>query len=142
MVLAHTGELNVVLTLNTASNGFVELRRAVRRPLEREKHGTHRRDCEPIRSLAKDQSSRYLTTSRECPATDEIADERAALTSELTALFGPIIQHLVEAEILSVDVPEGVSFAGAVASVNYIHVDDEHGIIVDCVPRATENAMS
>jgi hypothetical protein len=48
--------------------------------------------------------------------------------------FGPAIEQLVEAEILSVDVAENASFADAAAKVNYMHVDDEHGIILDCVP--------
>lgn len=85
---------------------------------------------------------RWVDPQNDPDKTDEIADERAALTSELTALFGSVIQQLVEAEILSVDVPEGASFAGAMASLNYVHIDDEFGIILDCVPRAIEHSPS
>jgi hypothetical protein len=66
--------------------------------------------------------------------TDKIADERASLTAELTTLIGPIIQQLVEAEILTINVAENTSFQGATASINYVHIEDEFGIILDCVP--------
>jgi hypothetical protein len=35
-----------------------------------------------------------------------IADKRAALTAELTLLFGPLIRQLAEAELLYVDMGE------------------------------------
>jgi hypothetical protein len=65
----------------------------------------------------------------------EIADERTALRAELTTMLGSLIQQLVNADILSVDVPGNASFVGATASINYVHIDDEFGIILDCVPR-------
>ncbi len=64
----------------------------------------------------------------------EIADERTALRAELTTMFGSLIQQLVNADILSADVPENASFFGATASINDVHIDDEFGIILDCVP--------
>jgi hypothetical protein len=61
-----------------------------------------------------------------------IADERAALLNKLTVLFGPVVQQLVEAEILSVYVGEDAAFMGACASINGVGIDDEFGIDLDC----------
>jgi hypothetical protein len=58
---------------------------------------------------------------------NEIADERAALTAELTAMFGPIVEQIVAADILSIDLADGVS-------INCVHVDEEFGIILECEP--------
>jgi hypothetical protein len=64
----------------------------------------------------------------------EIADEWAALTAELAKLFGPVIEQLVAAEFLFIHVAENASFADATAQINNVHIDDEFGIILDCVP--------
>jgi hypothetical protein len=61
-----------------------------------------------------------------------IADKRAALLGKLTVSFGPVIQQLVEAEILSVHVGDGAAFAEACAPINGVGIDDEFGIDLDC----------
>ena len=70
---------------------------------------------------------------------NEVADERTALIAELTLLFGPIVQLLVESEILSVHVGEQDSFPELMAPFNNVAVDDEFGITLDCEPSALVN---
>jgi hypothetical protein len=45
---------------------------------------------------------------------------------------GPVVQQLVEAEILSVHVGEDAAFAGPCAPINGVGIDDEFGIELDC----------
>jgi hypothetical protein len=63
---------------------------------------------------------------------NEIADERAALLSKLTAVFGPVIQQLLEAEILTVNLPSDDSMDGAIATNVSVLVHEEDGIMLDC----------
>jgi hypothetical protein len=65
---------------------------------------------------------------------NDIADERTALTAELTRLFGPILRLLAESEILNVHVGEQDSFPELMAPINNVAVDDEFGIALDCEP--------
>jgi hypothetical protein len=64
---------------------------------------------------------------------NEIADERADLCSKLTAVFGPVIQQLLEAEILTVNLPSDDSTDGTIAANVSVLVHEEDGIILDCV---------
>jgi hypothetical protein len=53
-------------------------------------------------------------------------------------LFGPVVEQLVEAEILSVHVGEDAAFAGPCAPINGVGIDDEFGIDLDCEPAKSE----
>jgi hypothetical protein len=63
---------------------------------------------------------------------NEIADERAALLSKLTAVFGPVIQRLLEAEILTVNLPSDDSMEGTLATNVSVLVHEGDGIMLDC----------
>jgi hypothetical protein len=63
---------------------------------------------------------------------DELADERSALTSELSAVFGMVIRQLADAEILSVTVAGSGSSDVANARITGVHSDEEFGIILEC----------
>jgi hypothetical protein len=65
---------------------------------------------------------------------NEIADERAALTAEITLLLGPVIRLLVESEILNDHVGETDAFPELMAPINNVAIDDEFGITLDCEP--------
>ena len=67
---------------------------------------------------------------------NEIADERAAVTAELTKLFGPVIRQLVEAEVLYVYSGENDRSRDAYAPIAGVGVDDEFGITLDCEPNS------
>jgi hypothetical protein len=62
----------------------------------------------------------------------EIGDERSALLSELTSLFGPVIRQLIEAEILHIYVGENGASTEPYALIAGVGVDEEFGITLDC----------
>jgi hypothetical protein len=82
--------------------------------------------------LERAAAIRWIDDQGDPDKCNALADERAALTAELTTLFGPIVRQLVEAQILSVHVKDGGLPAEPEVTVSDVHVDDEFGIILDC----------
>jgi hypothetical protein len=78
---------------------------------------------------------RWLDDQGNSEKASAYADERSALTGELTLLFGPIIRLLVEAEIASVHVGQNDAFSEIMAPVNNVAVDDQFRITLDCEPN-------
>jgi hypothetical protein len=89
---------------------------------------------ETTESLERAVFLRWADDRGDVDRINAIADERAALLSKLTVLFGPVVQQLVEAEILSVHVGEDAAFAGPGGPINGVGIDDEFGIDLDCEP--------
>jgi hypothetical protein len=94
---------------------------------------------EIVQRLERAAALRWVDDQGDPHKVNEIADERTALTSELTVLFGPVVRLLVESEILSVHVGEQESFPELMAPINNVAVDDEFGITLDCEPSALVN---
>ena len=93
-------------------------------------------DC--IDKLERAVFLRWADDRGDAVRADEIADERTALTAELSLLFGPAIRLLVEAEILFVHVGENAAFPEVLAPINNVAVDDEFGISLDCEPEPSK----
>ena len=92
-----------------------------------------------VEKLERAAHLRWVDDQDDPHKVNEIAHERAALTSDLTLLFGPVVRLLVESEILTVHVGEQDSFPEILASVNNVAIDDEFGITLDCEPSASVN---
>jgi hypothetical protein len=90
-------------------------------------------------ALERAAALRWVVERDDLQRWNEVADERTALISELTLLFGPVIRLLVKSELLSVYVGEQDSFPELMAPINNVAVDDEFGITPDCEPSALVN---
>jgi hypothetical protein len=77
-----------------------------------------------VEKLERAAALRWVDDQGDPHKVSEIADERTALTAELTLLFGPVVQLLVESEILSVHVGERASFPYATATINGVGIDE------------------
>jgi hypothetical protein len=87
-----------------------------------------------VEKLERAAALRWVDDRDDPHKVNEIADERTALTAELTHLFGPTIRLLVESEILNVHVGEQDSFPELMVPINNVAVDDEFGITLDVEP--------
>jgi hypothetical protein len=89
---------------------------------------------EIVVKLERAAALRWVDDQGDAHKVNEIADERAALTAELSLLFGPVIRLLAESEILNVHVGDIDAYPEIIAPVNNVAIDDEFGITLDCEP--------
>jgi hypothetical protein len=82
---------------------------------------------EIVEKLERAATLRWIDDQGDPHKVNEIADERTALTAELTLLFGPAIRLLVESEILNVHVGEQDSFPELLAPIHNVAATTNSG---------------